>query len=858
MLRLEARSAPSRAWSLGSPLLALAITVLIGVALFALLGKDPVKGLAVFFWEPIKSGYALGELMVKATPLLLIALGLAVCFRSNAWNIGAEGQFVMGAIAAGGVALLADAQTGRWIWLAVLVAGVFGGMVWAGLVALLRDRFNANEILVSLMLVYVAEMVLSYLVYGPWKDPAGYNFPQTRTFEAVTKIPRLMSGSRVTVGLPLFRGELPNKAYDTRSAQPVDYANQPAEIGFSALDLGRMLIWLAIVRERYPQHAAAVDAVVASWSFCGVLDTCGSLYGAVPTADGRVQYLQEGRLGYEEYAAVGFGLWGFDVARAAKPEPFAVADVSGVAVPHDARDPRELGAHNYVVTESAVLDGMELGWRAADGTPVPWRRDFADAIYAAQAARHRQTGILTARTEHQLAGAPYFVYDTVYADGFPWNTITDQGAYVPQYAAVAAKDAAAAMPGYERAALLRRAGALLVERAPRIAEVMARETGKAIKDAKAEVVRSQDTLTLSAEEAVRIEGEHVPLDASAMGAGKICFMLRFPVGVVAGITPFNAPFNLACHKVAPAIASGNVIVLKAPPQSPGVVHELARIFVDAGTPAGMLNVLYGDVVGPALVRDPRVDFVTFTGSSRVGAEIKAASGLRRVALELGGNGTTIVHEDADIAEAAPVCARNAMRLAGQSCISVQTVFAHRAVYDRFVETVVAEVKKLKAGDPLDPATDVGTLIDENAARRVEAWVNEAAQSGARGLAGGTRRGAQLDPTVLVDVDPSMKVVCEEVFGPVISILPYDDFDAVCRQINGSRYGLQCGVFTKSVALAIRAFRTIRTGGVIVNGSSTWRTDQLAYGGVKDSGIGREGPKYAIRDMTDERLVLFNL
>lgn len=241
--------------------------------------------------------------------------------------------------------------------------------------------------------------------------------------------------------LPLFRGELPNKAYDTRSAQPVNYANQPAEIGFSALDLGRMLIWLAIVRERYPQHAAAADAVVAGWSFCGVLDTCGSLFGAVPTADGRVLYLQEGRLGYEEYAAVGFGLWGFDVARAAKPEPFAVADISGVRVPYDARDPRELGAHNYVVTESAVLDGMELGWRAADGTPVPWRRDFADAIYAAQAARYRQTGILTARTEHQLAGAPYFVYDTVYADGFPWNTITDQGAYVPQYAAVAAKAA---------------------------------------------------------------------------------------------------------------------------------------------------------------------------------------------------------------------------------------------------------------------------------------------------------------------------------------------------------------------------------------------------------------------------------
>lgn len=425
-------------------------------------------------------------------------------------------------------------------------------------------------------------------------------------------------------------------------------------------------------------------------------------------------------------------------------------------------------------------------------------------------------------------------------------------------AATAAKAQMAAMPGYERAALLRRVGALIVERAEDVAEVMARETGKVIKDAKAEIVRSQDTLMLSAEEAVRIEGEHVPLDASAMGAGKICFMLRFPVGVVAGITPFNAPFNLACHKVAPALAAGNAIVLKAPPQAPGVVHALAQMFVDAGTPAGALNVLYGNEVGPALVRDPRVDFVTFTGSSRVGAEIKAASGLRRVALELGGNGTTIVCEDADIAAAAPVCARNAMRLSGQSCISVQTVYVHRSLYDRFVALVTAEVKKLKVGDPLDPATDVGTLIDAEAAKRVESWVAEAVDSGARVLTGGKRSGAQMEPTVLVDVKPTMKVVCEEVFGPVIGILPFDDFDAVCRDISASRYGLQCGVFTRSTDVAIGAIRAIRAGGIIINGSSTWRTDQLAYGGVKDSGIGREGPKYAMRDMTEERLVLFNL
>ena len=424
-------------------------------------------------------------------------------------------------------------------------------------------------------------------------------------------------------------------------------------------------------------------------------------------------------------------------------------------------------------------------------------------------------------------------------------------------AAVGAKEKAAATPAYERAALLRRAGKLLVERADAIAEIMARETGKAIKDAKAEIVRSQDTLSLSAEEAVRIEGEHVPLDASSMGAGKICFILRFPVGVVAGITPFNAPVNLACHKIAPAIAAGNTLVLKAPPQSPGVIHELAKIFVDAGTPPGVLNVLYGDRVGPELVRDPRVDFISFTGSSRAGAEVRAASGLRRVALELGGNGATIVHSDAKLNEAAAVCARNSMRLAGQSCISVQTVYVHRSVYEKLIALVVSEVKKLKLGDPLDPAIDIGTLIDERAAERVEGWIAEARAGGARVLTGGKRHGAAIEPTVIADAKPAMKVVCDEVFGPVVSLLPYDDVSDVFRTVSSGRFGLQTGIFTASMELAIRAVRSLRTGGIILNGSSTWRTDQLAYGGVKDSGIGREGPRYSIREMTEERMVLFN-
>lgn len=447
-------------------------------------------------------------------------------------------------------------------------------------------------------------------------------------------------------------------------------------------------------------------------------------------------------------------------------------------------------------------------------------------------------------------------YRGVVVSRAPESSLADLDAALA--AAVKAKDVMAAMPGYERAALLRRTVALLLDRADAIAEIMSRETGKAIKDARNEIIRSQDTLSLSAEEAIRIEGEHVPLDGSAMGAGKVAFLLRFPVGVVAGVTPFNAPFNLAAHKIAPALAAGNAIVLKPPPQAPRTVHELVRLFVDAGAPAGSVNAIYGNEIGRHLVRDPRVDFVTFTGSTRVGADIKAATGLRRVALELGGTGQTIVCDDADLEAAAPQVARNAMRLAGQSCISVQNVFVHRSVFGVFSERVASEVRKLRLGDPLDPETDVGTLIDEAAASRVETWIKEAVSGGASLLTGGGRKGAQVEPTVLTGVSGDMKVVCEEVFGPVVSLQQFDDVETVFDLVSASPFGLQCGIFTGRLDLAMRAVRRLRTGGVILNGTSTWRTDQLAYGGVKDSGIGREGPRYAIRDMTEERLVLFNL
>jgi acyl-CoA reductase-like NAD-dependent aldehyde dehydrogenase len=425
-------------------------------------------------------------------------------------------------------------------------------------------------------------------------------------------------------------------------------------------------------------------------------------------------------------------------------------------------------------------------------------------------------------------------------------------------AAVRAKKAAAAVPGFERAALIRRALDVLRRRSAEIADVMCHETGKAIRDCGEELLRAQDTLSLSAEEAIRIEGAHVPLDGTAKGSGKIAMMLRFPVGVVAGITPFNAPFNLACHKVAPAIAAGNTVVLKAPPQAPLTVSALAEIFQEAGAAPGLLNVLYGETVGPHLVKDPRVDFVSFTGSSRVGAQIKASSGLKRVALELGGNASTIVHEDADVDAAAPLCARSGMRLAGQSCISVQNVYVHASLHDRFLPRLANEVARLRLGDPVDPNTDVGTLIDEGAALRVESWVSEAVEQGARLLVGGQRKGAQYAPTVLAGVNPKMRVVCEEIFGPVITVQSYASLDTVIQQISDGPYGLHCGIFTRSVATAFQAIRNLRVGGVIVNGTSTWRTDQLPYGGIKDSGIGREGPRYAIRDMTDERLIVFDV
>lgn len=424
-------------------------------------------------------------------------------------------------------------------------------------------------------------------------------------------------------------------------------------------------------------------------------------------------------------------------------------------------------------------------------------------------------------------------------------------------AALAASHVLAMMPGYERAALLRRAADETFIRAPEIGRVMALESGKALRDCRVEVERAADTLRLCAEEAVRIQGEHIPMDASAIGAGKIAIVTRFPVGVVAAITPFNGPVNLAAHKLGPALAAGNSVVLKPSPKAPLCAHLFAEAFVEAGAPEGAVNTLYGDAVAPQLVSDPRVDFVSFTGSIRVGKIIRNTAGMKRVALELGGVGPTFVHDDVDLAAAATACARNSMLLAGQSCVSVQNVFVKSSVYEPFLERVHEEVQAIRFGDPLDPATEVGTLIDEEAARRVEGMVERAAGLGAKLRCGGGRSGALMEPTVLTEVDQRMDVVTEEIFGPVMTVQAYDEIEPIFRAISQSPYGLQCGIFTGSLDLALSAFRKVRTGGVIVNGTSRWRSDQMPYGGVKDSGAGREGPRFAIRDMTEERLLVLN-
>jgi acyl-CoA reductase-like NAD-dependent aldehyde dehydrogenase len=412
----------------------------------------------------------------------------------------------------------------------------------------------------------------------------------------------------------------------------------------------------------------------------------------------------------------------------------------------------------------------------------------------------------------------------------------------------------------ERHDILLRAAALIEARAEDFARMIVHEGGKPLKDARTEVIRGIETVTLSAEEAKRIHGETVPLDSAPGGAGRVGVYIRVPVGVVAAISPFNFPLNLVVHKVAPALAAGCAVVLKPATTTPLTACLLVDVLEEAGLPPGYVNLVVGSgaTVGDWLVQHPDVQMVTFTGSPPVGQRIKERSGLKRVTLELGNNSGNLVHDDARLDVAADLLARRAFGSAGQFCVSVQRIYVQERVVEAFTDLIVKATERLKTGDPNDPDTDVGPLISEAEAERVIQWVDEAVAGGARVLTGGRRRGAFVEPTLLTDVDPAMKVVCQEVFGPVASIIPYGTFEEGLAMLNDTPYGLQAGVFTNRLDLAWKAAQEVHAGGVIINDTSAYRADLMPYGGVGLSGIGREGPRFAVEEMSEIRMVVFNL
>ncbi|HEV8048048.1 MAG TPA: aldehyde dehydrogenase family protein [Terriglobales bacterium] len=426
-------------------------------------------------------------------------------------------------------------------------------------------------------------------------------------------------------------------------------------------------------------------------------------------------------------------------------------------------------------------------------------------------------------------------------------------------AAVKAFGTTRRLPAFERQRVLRRVAENIAHRKEEFAHTIALEAGKPIKAARSEVERTIFTFNVAAEESTRIYGEYLPLDWQEFTAGRWGIVRRFPLGPIAGITPFNFPLNLVAHKVAPAIASGCTMVLKPAPQTPLTALLAAEAVQQAGWPDGALNVLplSNDDAG-LLVTDERLKLISFTGSAAVGWDIKRRAGKKKVALELGGNAGVIVHSDADLNYAADRCVTGGFAYAGQSCISVQRILVERSVFDKFRDLLVAGVKKLKTGDPLEESTDVGPLIRESDAIRAADWIHEAVRSGARLLCGGQRKGSVLEPTVLTGTRQDMKVNCQEVFAPVVTIEAYENFSDVLKQINNSPYGLQAGIFTRDAKLLFSAYEELEVGALMAGDVPTFRIDHMPYGGIKDSGLGREGLRSAIEEMTEPKLLVMNL
>ncbi|MED3575024.1 aldehyde dehydrogenase family protein [Cytobacillus praedii] len=426
-------------------------------------------------------------------------------------------------------------------------------------------------------------------------------------------------------------------------------------------------------------------------------------------------------------------------------------------------------------------------------------------------------------------------------------------------AAFHARKAMAVMPSHQRASILEKVALLLEERAKEAAEIIATEAAKPITAAYAEVTRTIQTYKFAAEEAKRIHGETIPLDAAPGGEGRIAYTVREPIGVIGAITPFNFPMNLVAHKVGPAIASGNSVILKPAGQTPLSALFIAELFQEAGLPAGALNVVTGSgsLIGEKLVTDDRVKKISFTGSPAVGIGIRNKAGLKRVTLELGSNAAVIIDKDTNLDKIISRCVAGAFGFQGQVCISLQRIYVHEQQFDAFVDKFVLATKELTIGDPLDPKTDVSALITPKDVSRTIEWIEEAREQGAKIVMGGYAEGNILLPTVIVEADPTAKVSCQEVFAPIVLINKVKTVKEAIELVNDSNYGLQAGIYTDNIHTALAAAEQLHVGGVLINDIPTFRVDHMPYGGVKESGVGREGIKYAIEEMTELKLVVFN-
>jgi acyl-CoA reductase-like NAD-dependent aldehyde dehydrogenase len=416
------------------------------------------------------------------------------------------------------------------------------------------------------------------------------------------------------------------------------------------------------------------------------------------------------------------------------------------------------------------------------------------------------------------------------------------------------------LPAHKRAEILVRVAMALGRRHDDVARLISDEAGKPMKAARVEAKRAMSTYTFAAVEARKLAGEMVPMDAAQAGEGKLAFTVRRPIGIVGAISPFNFPLNLVAHKLAPALAAGCAVVLKPASQTPLSALLLAELEEEAGLPAGWLSVVAGPSaeIGDVLVEDERVKAITFTGSGGVGWKLKERAPKKKVNLELGNATPVIVAADADLDAAAAALAANSFSFAGQSCISVQRIYVERPAYDVFVERFLPRVEGLVVGDPGDEDTDVGPVIDGDAKERILEWIGEARSGGAEVLAGGEERDGLIQPTVIAGAAPGLKVSCEEVFGPVVTVNAVDSLDEAIELANSTRFGLQAGIFTSKLESALRAAQELDFGGVTVNEAPTFRSDQMPYGGVKDSGNTREGPHYAVRELTEEHLVVLSL